>query len=350
MKAILLLEDGTTFDGAAIGAEGTVIGEVVFNTAMTGYQEVITDPSCYGQIVVMTCPLIGNHGINSALKPQIKGLIVREACNYTDKKSGANLNEYLKMHGITGIEGIDTRALTRLLRNKGTMNGIISTSADFDLRQWRDKLHSYRIINPVLSVIPAKPVHFEGYGPRIAAINFGDSDAIIDSLRKRGCEIYMFPLSATVTDILGINPDGIILSNGPGDPTDCGSYLVTVKELIEKKPILGIGLGHQLVALAAGAKTARLKYGHRGFNHPVKDMRSGVTFITAQNHGYVVQGDIDDNKMEICYVNMNDGTIEGLRLINKPVFTVQFHPEAKAGPKDAGFIYDNFIQLLKTSS
>lgn len=352
MKAILILEDGTTFEGTAIGAEGTVIGEVVFNTAMTGYQQLITDPASYGQIVAMTYPLIGNYGMidedGMQREPQIKGFVVRELCDIPNNwRSTGNLNDYLASHGITGIEGIDTRALTRLLRDKGTMNGIISTDIHFNPEQWQKKVQKYRIINPAFQNGLQRPVRDNGGGCRVAMIDLGDTAPIMHALKKRGCSVDRYPYHATAEEILKENPDGIVLSNGAGDPMDCTQTIKIIQALPEDQPVFGIGLGHQVIALALGAKTIRLKYGHRGGNHPVKDVKTGVTHITVQNHGYIVDADsIHPTEAQISHINMNDGSIEGLRYQNRPVQTVQFHPEGLTGTSDTAFFYDEFVEQM----
>lgn len=353
MKAFLLLEDGTIFEGNSFGMEGKVIGEVVFNTGMTGYQEVLTDPSYCGQIVCMTYPLIGNYGVNiediESLKPQVRGFIVRELCKTPSNwRSIESLNEYLKRNEIIGLEGIDTRALTRILRDKGTMKGTIITSEEIGNIQ--DKLvdvNNYSISNPVLQVTTPEIKHYSGEGYRIALLDYGLKQNIVRSLLKRGCEVYIFPATATAEEVLKIEPDGIMLSNGPGDPKDCRFQIDTIKKLIGKKPIFGICLGHQLTALANGANTEKLKYGHRGCNHPVKDLEKDLTYITSQNHGYtIIEESLDRETMAVSHINMNDGTIEGIKYKNAPLFTVQFHPEASPGPGDTAYLFDEFIGMI----
>lgn len=348
MKAILALEDGTIFEGNGFGIEGEVIGEIVFNTGMTGYQELLTDPSYYGQIVTMTYPLIGNYGVNiediESSKPQIKGYIVREMCRTPSNwRSDERLDEYLKKNNIIGIEGIDTRALTRIIRDKGTMKGIISTDENFNFGKKLDKIKSYEIKNPVSKVTTTEIKHFKGSGYRIALIDYGVKQNIVRSLLNRGCEVFVFPASANENEILSVNPDGIMLSNGPGNPKDCKMEIQTIKELLGKKPIFGICLGHQLLALANGADTEKLKYGHRGCNHPVKDLKKDLTFITSQNHGYtIVEDSVDTTRMIVSHRNMNDGTIEGIKYRDIPVFSVQFHPEASPGPMETAYLFDEF--------
>jgi carbamoyl-phosphate synthase small subunit len=353
MRAVLALEDGTTFEGSSFGIEGEVIGEIVFNTGMTGYQEVLTDPSYCGQIVTMTYPLIGNYGVNlediESSKPQVKGFIVRELCKTPSNwRSLESLNEYLKRHHIIGIEGIDTRALTRILRDKGTMKGIISTDPGFDFYKRLESIKAYEIKDPVQQVTTREVVHHQGTGFKVALIDYGIKQNIVRSLLKRNCEVHVFPAWATADEIMGINPDGIMLSNGPGDPKDCRQQIETLQALLGKKPIFGICLGHQLTALANGADTGKLKYGHRGCNHPVKDLKKDLTYITSQNHGYtILEETVDADRMEVSHRSMNDGTIEGMRYKNVPVFTVQFHPEAAPGPADTAYLFDEFMELMK---
>lgn len=353
MRAILALEDGTIFHGTSFGAEGEIIGEIVFNTGMTGYQEVLTDPSYCGQIVTMTYPLIGNYGVNlddiESARPQVRGFIVRELCKSPSNwRSIETLNEYLKRYNIIGIEGIDTRALTRILRDKGTMKGIISTDENFNIDYKVDEIRSYEIKNPVSQVTTKELLHYKGDGYKVALIDYGIKQNIVRSLLKRGCDVHVFPAYAKAEEIMAINPDGIMLSNGPGDPKDCVDSINAIKELIGKKPIFGICLGHQLTALANNADTEKLKYGHRGCNHPVKDLEKDLTYITSQNHGYtIVENSLDKNRMAVSHRNMNDGTIEGVRYLDIPAFTVQFHPEASPGPEDTAYLFDEFIEMMR---
>ena len=355
MKAFLLLEDGTVFEGNSFGMEGKVIGEVVFNTGMTGYQEVLTDPSYCGQIVCMTYPLIGNYGVNiddiESSKPQVKGFIVREVCKTPSNwRSIEDLNDYLKRNNIIGLEGIDTRALTRILRDNGTMRGTIITGELGDVEAQKAKLSDYVIKNPVLQVTTKEIKHFKGNGYKIALLDYGLKQNIVRSLTKRGCEVHVYPATATAQEILSINPDGIMLSNGPGDPKDCQHQIDTIRQLVGKKPMFGICLGHQLTALAHNANTEKLKYGHRGCNHPVKDIEKDKTYITSQNHGYtIIEDTLDRETMVVSHRNMNDGTIEGIRYKNAPLFTVQFHPEASPGPGDTAYLFDEFIQMIAAS-
>ena len=355
MKAVLALEDGTIFQGNSFGVEGEIIGEIVFNTGMTGYQEILTDPSYCGQIVTMTYPLIGNYGVNiddyESDKPQVKGFIVRELCKAPSNwRSIETLDEYLKRHHIIGIEGIDTRALTRILREKGTMKGIISTLPDFDLNTKKEMIQAYVIKDPVLQVTTKEILYHPGQGLKVALLDYGLKQNIVRSLLKRNCDVHVFPAWSSAEEILKINPDGIMLSNGPGDPKDCIEQIDVIKALIGKKPIFGICLGHQLTALANQGDTERLKYGHRGCNHPVKDVEKDLTYITSQNHGYtIIEASMDKTRMEVSHRNMNDGTVEGVRYKDVPLFTVQFHPEASPGPGDTAYLFDEFIEMMKTS-
>ncbi|WHH59537.1 carbamoyl phosphate synthase small subunit [Petroclostridium sp. X23] len=352
-KAILVLEDGTIFEGSSFGMEGDVIGEIVFNTGMTGYQEILTDPSYCGQIVNMTYPLIGNYGVNiddfESSKPQVKGFIVRELCKSPSNwRSAETLDHYLKKNHIIGIEGIDTRALTRILRDNGTMNGMISTDVESDVNKKIEQIKAFTINNPVNEVTCKAPYELKGDGFKVAVIDLGAKLNIVRSLSARGCNVHVFPAHTGAKEIMEIQPDGIMLTNGPGNPKDCESIIENIKILIDSGiPIFGICLGHQLIALAHGADTERLKYGHRGCNHPVKDVTKDLTYITSQNHGYtIIESSLNKELAEVSHINMNDGTIEGVRYKNKPVFTVQFHPEASPGPKDTAYLFDEFIQAM----
>jgi len=355
MKALLALEDGTIFYGKSFGAIGEVIGEIVFNTGMTGYQEVMTDPSYCGQIVTMTYPLIGNYGINyddiESDKPQIKGFIVRENCVFPSNwRSTGTIDEYLKKNNVLGLQGIDTRALTRILRAKGTMRGILTNDIEFDFEKKKKEILGFRITNPVREVTTKKVIHYSGIGNKIVLLDLGLKKNIIRSLLNRGCDVYVFPATSKYEDIMKIKPDGIMLSNGPGDPKDCVEEISLIKRLMGKVPIFGICLGHQLTALANGADTIKLKYGHRGCNHPVKDLHKGITYITSQNHGYtIVEESLNEKIMKASHINMNDGTIEGIVYKSVPVFTVQFHPEASPGPMDTAYLFDRFIDIVNNN-
>lgn len=352
MRAVLALEDGTIFIGESIGAKGTSIGEVVFSTNMTGYQELLTDPSFVGQIVALTYPIVGSYGINTddaqSEKIHLKGFIVRELCHEPSNfRCEGTLNDYLKDNHIVGIQGIDTRALTRIIRDKGTMNAIISTESDFELNNWIEKVREHRLDNPVELVTSKEVKHFEGAGKKVAIIDYGVKRSIVKCLQMRNCEVFIFPANTKAEDILAIDPDGILLSNGPGNPKDCTNQVQIIKELIGKKPIFGICLGHLLVALAHGFDTVKLKHGHHGGNYPVKDVRSDRTYITSQGHNYVVVAQsLDIKKAQVSHKNINDETIEGIEYIDSPTFTVQFRPDASPGPRDTEFLFDRFIELM----
>ena len=346
MKANLILENGVVFKGKAFGYLKDSVGEVVFTTGMTGYQEVLTDPSYYGQIVTMTYPLIGNYGINlddneSAL-PNVKGFIVREKCNFPNNfRCEIELDDYLKQNKIIVLEGIDTRALTKILRNYGTMKGIITLESD-SLEQVEDKLKAFSNREAVSIVSTKEAYEISGEGKHVAIIDFGIKANIIRNFKRRGCKITVFPMSATAEEILEVNPDLVFLSNGPGDPEDLQDVINNIKKLVGIKPIVGICLGHQLLALTLGGKTSKLKFGHRGCNHPVKDLERNRVYITSQNHGYVVSELPKD--VVATHINMNDETIEGMKHSTLPIYSVQFHPEAAAGPKDSEYIFDRFME------
>lgn len=351
MNAYLILADGSVFEGEAFGAQRDCMCEVVFNTSMTGYTEVLTDPSYYGQGVIMTYPIEGNYGVNLAdmesRKIWVSCFIVREktalASNFRNELS---LNDFLLQYGVPAICGIDTRALTKKIREEGTMPGYLTTNLALK-DQVLDKLRSYVIEGAVASVTCAASTHLEGTGKRVALIDVGAKDNIARSLNKRGLDVTVVPASTSADEILAMKPDGIMISNGPGDPTECAGVIETLKTLYQSDiPIFGICLGHQLMALATGAKTEKLKYGHRGANHPVKDLARGRVYITSQNHGYVVS-EVDDAVAEVSHINVNDRTIEGLRYRGKNIFTVQFHPEACPGPQDTDYLFDDFITLME---
>ena len=353
MKAFLILEDGHVFTGTSIGSGKEVISEIVFNTSMTGYLEVLTDPSYAGQAVTMTYPLIGNYGINfsdmESKKPWVKGFIVRELSRTASNfRCEGSIQDFLEKHDIPGIAGIDTRALTKLLREKGTMNGMITTDENYDLDKILPQLSAYEVGNVVDEVTCSEPAVLKGNGKKVALMDFGAKNNIARSLNKRGCEVTIYPAHTGAEDILAAKPDGIMLSNGPGDPKNCTQIIAEIKKLYDSDvPIFAICLGHQLMALATGADTHKLKYGHRGGNHPVKDLRTGRVYISSQNHGYVVDTDTLDPKVaKPAFVNVNDGTNEGLEYIGKQIFTVQFHPEACPGPQDSAYLFDRFIEMM----
>lgn len=349
MKAKLILENGMVFEGKAFGYLKETVGEVVFNTGMTGYQEVLTDPSYYGQIVTMTYPLIGNYGLNledgESDAPKVKGFIVREASHYPNNfRCEIKLEDYLENHKIMALEGIDTRALIKVLRDKGTLKGIITTE-ELSQSCIKQKLDAYSNKDAVMNVTACKPYAIPGTGKHIAVMDFGIKYNILRSFKKRGCGLTVFPAGTYYQEILNANPDMIFLSNGPGDPEDLPEVIENIRKLIYigKKPITGICLGHQLLALALGGKTAKLKFGHRGFNHPVKDLEKNRVYITSQNHGYFVK-ELPEN-VKVTHISMNDGTVEGMRHNTLPIYSVQFHPEACPGPHDADYIFDDFLSI-----
>ncbi len=346
MNAKLILENGMVFEGNAFGYLKDSVGEVVFTTGMTGYQEVLTDPSYYGQIVTMTYPLIGNYGINledvESDSPKVKGFIVREKCNLPSNfRCELDLEDYLKQNKIVGLEGIDTRALTKILRNNGTMRGIIVVD-EIDQQDINERIADYSNKEAVKNVTTKDVYTIDGEGKNIAVMDFGIKTNILRCFQKRGCKLTVFPADAKAEDILAINPDLIFLSNGPGDPEDVPEAIENIKKLIGVKPITGICLGHQLLTLALGGTTTKLKFGHRGCNHPVKDLETNKVTITSQNHGYVTETLPED--VVATHININDGTIEGMKHKTLPIFSVQFHPEASAGPKDSEYIFDKFME------
>lgn len=386
MKAFLILEDGTVFEGIHIGADREVISEIVFNTSMAGYLEVLTDPSYAGQAVCMTYPLIGNYGVcredMESKKIWPDAFIVRELSRIPSNfRCDASIQEILEEYGIPGIAGIDTRALTKILREKGTMNGCITTNADYVMEEIRKRLKEYDMGN-VVDIVTCKEKYMlkgtrelsengplsgsarytgekekrpslvktlNGAGKKVALLDLGAKDNIAKSLAARGCDVTVYPARTAAEEILSANPDGIMLSNGPGDPKVCTEVIENVKKLYESDtPIFAICLGHQLMALATGADTFKMKYGHRGGNHPVKDLATGRVYISSQNHGYVVDMDkLDEKVAKPAFVNVNDGTCEGLAYTGKNIFTVQFHPEACPGPQDSGYLFDRFIQMME---
>ena len=352
MKAFLILEDGTVFEGTSIGSAREVISEIVFNTSMTGYLEVFTDPSYAGQAVVMTYPLIGNYGVTpdmESTRPWIDGCIVRELSRIPSNfRCQGTIQDFLKNHDIPGIAGIDTRALTKILREKGTMNGMITANENYQIEAVIPNLKAYRTGNVVDQVTCQTASLLNGKGKKVALLDLGAKKNIAKSLQQRGCEVAIYPARTLAEEILGGNPDGIMLSNGPGDPKECKEIIQEIQKLYASgTPVFAICLGHQLMALANGADTYKMKYGHRGGNHPVKDLETGRVYISSQNHGYVVDADkLSPNLAVPAFVNVNDGTNEGLRYTQKPVFTVQFHPEACPGPQDSGYLFDKFIEMM----
>ena len=354
MKAFLILEDGHVFTGTSIGSNREIISEIVFNTSMTGYLEVLTDPSYAGQAVVMTYPLIGNYGIchedMESGKPWVDGYIVRELSRIPSNfRSEDTIQHFLTEHDIPGIAGIDTRALTKILRESGTMNGMITTNENYNLEEVLPKLKAYTCGKVVEKVTCQKADTMENDGYRVALLDLGAKKNIARSLHQRGCQVTIYPAGTSAQEIIESNPDGIMLSNGPGDPKECTSVIEEIRKLYETDiPIFAICLGHQLMALATGADTYKLKYGHRGGNHPVKDLETGRVYISSQNHGYAV--DVNSLNPQVAvpaFENVNDRTNEGLRYVGKNIFTVQFHPEACPGPQDSGYLFDRFIKMME---
>ena len=391
MKAFLILEDGTVFEGTHIGADKEIISEIVFNTSMAGYLEVLTDPSYAGQAVCMTYPLIGNYGVCKddceSRKPWPDGFIVRELSRIPSNfRQDMTIQEYLESNDVPGIAGIDTRALTKILREKGTMNGMITTNENYNVDDIIPKLKAYttgKVVekvtcdnkyeikgvssleengplsgsasfnkeayeNGIREKKPALVKELNGKGKKVALLDLGAKKNIADSLAARGCDVTVYPAGTSAEAILADAPDGIMLSNGPGDPKECTGIIAEIKKLYDSDvPIFAICLGHQLMALATGADTYKLKYGHRGGNHPVKDLQTGRVYISSQNHGYVVDTDKLDKSIAVpAFINVNDGTNEGLSYTGKNIFTVQFHPEACPGPQDSSYLFDRFIDMM----
>lgn len=350
------MADGTVFEGKSFGASGTVMGEIVFTTAMTGYEETLTDPSYCGQLVTQTFPLIGNYGTNDADRESngsvVSGYIVREHCDAPSNfRCEGTIDAFLKTYGIIGLYDIDTRRLTRMIREYGVMNGMITDRTDFDKDKVLEEIRAFQPGRVVPRVSVREKQHYaaENARFRVAMIDYGHKHNIRKELVKRGCDVTVFPYDVTAAEIRAFAPDGIMLSNGPGDPEQNPESIGTLRELIpDRIPTFGICLGHQLLALANGAKTVKLKYGHRGENQPVTDLELGRTFITSQNHGYAVIGEtIPPEAGIMSHVNGNDRTCEGVRYRNAPAFTVQFHPEACGGPQDTAYLFDEFIELME---
>lgn len=369
-KATLVIEDGTVFEGFSFGREGEAYGEVVFNTSITGYQEILTDPSYNGQIVAMTYPEIGNYGVNpedvESRKPFLRGFVVKEYWKEPSNwRSRGSLGKYLSDNGVVGIEGVDTRSLTRLIRSKGAQKAVISTTESDPEKLLRKVRASQGIvgIDLVTEVSCDNPYKWsEGTGAwrpasdtlsgvkkrfRVVAYDYGLKQNILRKLVDHGCEVTIAPSRTPPHEILSMKPDGIFLSNGPGDPAAVAYAVESVRTLIGEKPIFGICLGHQILGLALGGSTYKLKFGHRGANQPVKNLRTGKVEITSQNHGFAVDAESLGGDVEITHINLNDNTVEGLRHREHPVFSVQYHPEASPGPHDSSYLFEEFIDLME---
>jgi len=389
MKAILALEDGTVFEGESFGATGEQYGEVVFNTSMIGYQEVLTDPSYKGQIVAMTYPLIGNYGVNDddfeSSRPHVQGFVVREYSSYfSNWRATRSLGEFLSSYGVIGIQGVDTRALTKRLRTSGVMKGVISTvdmdkeslvakakaspgligldlvkhvtckgtyrwdSGETDIYAKYEEAPDTEIQLELDFTHPAPALGAEALLFKIVAVDSGIKHSILRKLRSHGCDVTVVPASASAEEILSLQPEGVFLANGPGDP-EAVPYLVdTVKELMGRKPIFGICLGHQILGLAFGGESFKLKFGHRGVNQPVKNLITGKVEITSQNHGFCIDKEsLKDQPLRLTHINLNDDTLEGMEHEELPVFSVQYHPEASPGPHDADYLFDKFVDIMR---
>ncbi|MFT8321612.1 MAG: carbamoyl phosphate synthase small subunit [Bacillus sp. (in: firmicutes)] len=352
MKKQLILEDGTVFIGEGFGADTNTIGEVVFNTGMTGYQEILSDPSYCGQIVTLTYPLVGNYGINrddfESITPAIQGFIVKEVCDFPSNwRNELSLDEYFKQKNIPGLAGIDTRKLTRIIRQHGALKGAICNMEE-DIKSVIEHLQSTELRNDQVQQVSTKKAYpSPGRGSRVVLVDYGMKHGILRELNQRDCDVIVVPYNTSAEEILRLSPDGIMLSNGPGDPKDVPESIEMIKGIVGKVPLFGICLGHQLFALASGANTEKMKFGHRGSNHPVKDLLTGKVSLTAQNHGYTVEEKtVENTDLEVTHIALNDGTIEGLKHKKYPAFTVQYHPEASPGPEDANYLFDRFISMI----
>ena len=357
MKATLILANGAVFQGVSIGSPADRVCEMVFNTSMTGYQEILTDPSYAGQGIVMSYPLIGNYGVNSedneSSRPWAEAFIVRHLSRRgSNFRCEGTLDDYLKEFHITGIEGVDTRALTRILRSQGTMNGMITCAEHFHVEECLERIRAYRVEGTVEKVTRKEPQVCPALGEqklRVALYDFGVKENMIRCLQKRGCQVTVYPAHTPAETVLAGGFDGVMLSNGPGDPADNVEIIREVKKLYDSDiPLFAVCLGHQLLALATGAQTRKMRFGHRGANHPVKDLDAGRVFITSQNHGYVVCAEsVDPAVAQVSHINVNEGSVEGLRYTNGNVYTVQFHPEASPGPKDTEHLFDRFVRRME---
>ncbi|MGG3799621.1 carbamoyl phosphate synthase small subunit [Metabacillus fastidiosus] len=355
MKRQLVLEDGTVFIGKGFGSEKETIGEVIFNTGMTGYQEILSDPSYCGQIVTLTYPLIGNYGINrddfETITPFIEGFVVKEYCEFPSNwRCEYTIDEYCKLKNIPGISGVDTRKLTRIIRQHGTLKGTICDIEE-NSEEIIKNLQRYELPTDQVNKVSTKtPYPSPGRGHRVVLVDYGMKHGILRELNKRNCDVVVVPHTITASEVIQLQPDGIMLSNGPGDPKDVPVTIEMIKEILGKIPLFGICLGHQLFALACGADTEKMKFGHRGSNQPVKELLLGKVAITAQNHGYTVKEDsINKDILEVTHIGLNDGTVEGLKHKIAPAFTVQYHPEASPGPEDANSLFDQFLEMIESN-
>lgn len=357
MKAYLILENGQVFEGKSFGAQKEVISEFVFNTSMSGYVEILTDPSYAGQSVVMTYPLIGNYGVclddQESIQPYVKGFVVNELARLGSHfRKNMDLEDYCIQNDISGIQGIDTRHLTKMIRQKGCMNGMITTHHYSNINEVLEKIKAFQIKNEVMKTTCQAPYVMGTGQKRVALYDFGAKKNIAKELVKRDCQVTVYPATTLADDILKENYDGIMLSNGPGDPSECVDIIRQMKVLMKSGiPIFAICLGHQLMALAHNFETEKLKYGHHGANHPVKDLSTGRVYISTQNHNYVVKDQSIDPKIaKPWFINVNDQTIEGIEYIHENMKTVQFHPEACAGPLDTGYLFDEFMKMMEENN
>ena len=355
MEGLLYLEDGTFFMGKGFGSAATKVGELVFNTSMTGYQEILTDPSYNGQIINMTYPLIGNYGIseedNESDGIYAFGLVVKDVCFHpSNHRSVTDIDTWLKDKGIPGVWNLDTRKITKKIRKEGTIKCVISTEG-ISLEEAKALCEESTLRGDYMKFTGTDTLkRIPGDGKKVAVLDFGVKDNILKELNKRGCDLYVFPYAATAEEILAIQPDGLFLTNGPGDPEEASEAIGEIKKMMDKLPIFGICMGHQVLALAAGGQTYKLKYGHRGGNHGVYDKDTDQSHITSQNHGYAVKAEsIILKGMEVTHINLNDGTVEGMKHRTLPVFSVQYHPEASPGPNDSSYLFDRFMELMEGS-